>query len=47
MIGRIEKSGYKFNRWYDTMLMDKMIGEPKEDMEEIKTFDEVRAEFQL
>ena len=47
MIGCIEKSGYKFNRWYDTVLMDKMIGEPKEDMEEIKTFDEVRKEFQL
>ncbi len=47
MIGCIEKSGYKFNRWYDTVLMDKMIGEPKEDMEDVKSFDEVRAEFDL
>ena len=47
MIGCIEKSGYKFNRWYDTVLMDKMIGEPKEDMAAVKSFDEVRAEFHL
>lgn len=47
MIGCIEKSGYKFSRWYDTVLMDKMIGEPKEHMADVKTFDEVRAEFDL
>ena len=47
MIGCIEKSGYKFNRWYDTVLMDKMIGEPKEHMADVKSFDEVRAEFNL
>ena len=47
MIGCIEKSGYKFIRWYDTVLMDKMIGEPKEHMADVKSFDEVRAEFDL
>lgn len=47
LIGCIKKSGYKFNRWFDTALMDKMIGIPEKNMEQIKTFDEVRTEFGL
>ena len=35
------KCGYKFNRWYDTVLMDKFIGERTENMKPIRTFSEV------
>lgn len=47
LIGRIENSGYKFNRWFDTVLMDKRLGVPTETMQHIKSFDDVRAEFGL
>lgn len=43
--GKLESSGYKFNRWFDTVIMDKTIGKPHEDMQPIKTFDEVRGKF--
>ena len=45
--GKISCSGYKFGRWYDTVLMDKFIGHPEENMPPIKTFDEVRKQFLL
>lgn len=38
LAGRLESSGYKFNRWYDTVLMDKFIGERTENMKPIRTF---------
>lgn len=43
--GKIESSGYKFDRWFDTVIMDKTIGMPREDMQPIKNFDEVRERF--
>lgn len=45
--GKISCSGYKFGRWYDTVLMDKFIGTPKENMPPVKTFDEVKKQFSL
>lgn len=42
LVGKFENIGYKFGRWYSTIWMDKMIGTPKENMQEIKSFDEVR-----
>ena len=47
MTGCLEQSGYKFGRWYDTLLMGKPLNEPQEDMSEIRTFDEVRHLFAL
>ena len=47
LLGKISCSGYKFGRWYDTVLMDKFIGRPVENMPPVKTFDEVRKQFSL
>lgn len=47
LLGKISCSGYKFGRWYDTVLMDKFIGRPVENMPSVKTFDEVRKQFSL
>lgn len=38
LIGCIEKAGYKFNHWFDTILMDKYIGEPADNMKPIVKF---------
>ena len=45
--GKISCSGYKFGRWYDTVLMDKFIGHPEENMPPVKTFEEIRKQFSL
>ncbi len=47
MLGRMDYAGYKFDRWYQVVVMEKMIGMPTEHMKPIKTFDEVRALFSL
>jgi phosphinothricin acetyltransferase len=31
LVGRFHKSGFKFNRWYDMIWMEKMLGEHKAD----------------
>lgn len=46
-VGKIEYSGYKFNDWFSTVFMDKMIGMPEKDMLPIKSFDYVRSKFGL
>ena len=38
MVGRFHDSGYKFNRWYDMVWMEKMIGEHLEDQPGIIPF---------
>ena len=43
--GRIDQCGYKFNRWYTVIWMDKMIGTPGENMTDIKKFDDVKEKF--
>lgn len=47
LAGRLTCSGYKLGRWYDTIYMEKMIGEPKEEMCAIKCFMDVKAQFGL
>ena len=43
--GRLTYSGYKFGRWFDTVFMDKILCEPYENMQPVKSFDEVRGQF--
>lgn len=45
--GKMENCGYKFDRWYTTLCMDKIIGVPQNNMKQIKTFDQVRNKFEL
>lgn len=45
--GRIENSGYKFGKWFDTVYMEKTLNPPVGDMRELRTFDEVRRTFGL
>lgn len=47
LAGRLTCSGYKLGRWYDTIYMEKMIGEPKEDMQAVKRFVDVKDQFGL
>lgn len=47
LAGKFENIGYKFGRWYSTIWMDKMIGTPGENMEEIRSFEKVRGQFLL
>ncbi len=46
-VGRINGCGYKFDRWYDMVIMEKNIGLVRREMEEVKTFDEVRGRFEV
>jgi len=41
--GRFHKCGYKFNRWYDMIWMEKILGEHKEDMQPLRKYDSVRT----
>ena len=45
--GELKDCGYKFNRWYALLYMDKQIGIPQEEMSPIRDFDEVREKFGL
>ena len=45
--GELKDCGYKFNRWYALLYMDKQIGIPQEEMPSIRDFDEVREKFGL
>lgn len=47
LAGRIENSGYKFERWFDTITMQKQLNTPVSPMPSIKSFEEVRAKFSL
>lgn len=40
-IGRFHKCGYKFNRWYDMVWMEKHIGVHSEQQEPIKLFKDI------
>lgn len=44
LAGEMKYCGYKFNRWYNTIAMDKILNNPSIDM---KKFDEVRERFSL
>ena len=41
MVGTFKKCGYKFNRWYDMIWMEKMIGEHPENPEAFIPFSEM------
>lgn len=45
--GELKNCGYKFNRWYTLIYMDKQIGSMKEKMLPVRDFDEVREKFGL
>ncbi len=47
LVGRIENSGYKFDQWFDTVYMEKMLNAPTQNMQNIKTFEEVKKQFEL
>ena len=38
LCGTFENCGYKFNRWYDMIWMEKIIGEHKEDQPPVKPY---------
>lgn len=42
MVGEFEKCGYKFNRWYNMVWMEKHIGEHVVNQPAVKRFEEVR-----
>ena len=45
LVGKIEPFGFEFNRWFNTIIMDKIINEPIENIKNIKKFNEVRRKF--
>ena len=47
LAGRIKNSGYKFDRWFDTVTMQKQLNTPENSMNSIKSFEEVRAKYGL
>lgn len=42
MVGKFHSCGYKFDRWYDMVWMEKMIGEHKSPQEPVWWFPEIR-----
>lgn len=42
-VGRFQKCGYKFNRWYDMIWMEKMLGEHQKQQPPVRWFPEVMA----
>lgn len=47
LAGRIKNSGYKFDRWFDTITMQKQLNKAAVPMNTIKSFEAVRTEFSL
>lgn len=47
MVGRFEKCGWKFGRWYDMVWMEKMLGEHGEQVKPVRNFEQVRAQLGL
>ena len=45
LVGEFHQCGYKFNRWYNMIWMEKSIGEHLEHQPEVKRFDEIREEI--
>ena len=43
LVGRFVKCGYKFNRWYDMVWMEKHIGVHRENQPAVRPFGEVRG----
>lgn len=47
LVGRFEKCGYKFGRWYDMIWMEKHLQAHPEKPPRSKSFDEIRQQFSL
>lgn len=45
MVGEFKKCGYKFNRWYNMVWMEKHIGEHVENPCSVRTFNEIEGEL--
>ncbi|MDD2958621.1 MAG: GNAT family N-acetyltransferase [Lachnospiraceae bacterium] len=45
LVGEFQKCGYKFNRWYNMVWMEKQIGAHPENPLPIRRFDEIREEL--
>lgn len=43
LVGRFHKCGYKFDRWYDSIMMEKVIAEHPDKPVPIKPYNDVRA----
>lgn len=46
-VGEFHQCGYKFNRWYNMVWMEKQIGAHLEHQPEVRTFNEIRFELGL
>jgi len=46
-IGRFKACGYKFNHWFDTVWMEKDLGEHKEIPDKVKNFSEIIDKIEL
>lgn len=47
LVGWFDRCTYKFNRWYDMIWMQKVIGNHDVELNNIRSFDEVRNIFNL
>lgn len=45
-VGEFYKCGYKFNRWYNMVWMEKHIGEHKQNPNKVQWFEEIRHELE-
>ncbi len=45
LVGKFEKCGYKFGRWYDMIWMEKLLSSHREDQPSVKPFAEVQERF--
>ena len=42
LVGKFNKCGYKFDRWYDMVWMEKIIGEHKKNQPKVIPFPEIQ-----
>lgn len=47
MVGTFHQCGYKFERWYDMVWMEKMLGEHEKIRSPVKSFEEIRKQLDL
>ena len=47
MVGKFHQCGYKFNRWYDMVWMEKFIGEHLENQLPIIEFNKIKDQIDL
>ena len=47
LVGKFTKCGYKFDRWYDMIWMEKHIGEHLNNQPPVKLFSEIKEEIKI